>query len=111
MPFRPKHKKNNKNVKNTSEQPNELIQKAFIEPIKTIVNESGIPSLKPELEKIFLEWFRLGAEINKTKDLKEISETIEKKAVDVESKYKLFKQERPHLFLCWHRTPIIRRVR
>lgn len=94
MPFRPKHKKKNKDVSNASEQSNELIKKAFFEPIETIVKESGIPSLRPELEKIFLEWFRLSAEIHEAKDLKEISETIEKKAVDVETKYKLFKQER-----------------
>ncbi|HEY0460395.1 MAG TPA: hypothetical protein VGC97_14755 [Pyrinomonadaceae bacterium] len=93
MPFRPKHKKKSKNI-NLSEQTKEIIQKGFHEPIATIVKETGIPGLKPKLEQVFLESFRLRAILHETKDLKEISKTIEEKAVDVENRHSSFKQER-----------------
>lgn len=92
MSFRSPHKKKSANSQKT--EADSLFQKVFHDPITEIVKITGLPKLKPELEKILIEKFRLRDLVFNAKQFDEISTIIEKKAVDVEAEYRLFKELR-----------------
>jgi len=81
----------NRTEDSSNEKQDEFLEKAFYEPINKIIESTKIPSLKPELEKIFYRKLKLEYSIHEAKDLDEINKEVIIKSENLEKQIQIFK--------------------